>query len=297
MRRTCSYILFFVLFTWNTSAIAQIDAAYIGSFEQDYSAKIYGGYSFTSLTRQYASSSAETYIPNVPPYLGLGGSWKGIGGSLSYGPKFANPHKKEERSDYLDLQFHYYGERFVFDFFGERYNGFSIQSDSVQQFYPDVGVVKLGGFAQYNFNYKRFSYSAAFDQSKKQLKSAGTPSVGLAFYFTKVEAPSLFIEERASHRTHILVGPSVGYAYTFVITDNYYATGSLSSGLHACIDTINNKGGICPAFYPRISSGYNAETWAVAFSAQYNVVYMSFAKADTLGLGTLDGQLAFVKRF
>ena len=296
MRKIRFYILFVVLFTLNTFCNAQVDTAYISSFKQSFSAKIYGGYNFTLLTRQYASLPEETYMPNVPPYIGFGANLKGIGGSFSYGLKFLNPQKKEERSEFLDLQLHYYGKRVVFDFFGQYYNGFSIQNDSIQHFYSDIEVVKLGGSLQYNFNYRHFSYSAAFDQTKKQLKSAGTPLVSLSFYYTKVNADSLFKEEKVSYKTHFLFGPSAGYAYTWVFRKNYFATGSFSFGLHASLDNLNKKIGICPTFFPRISSGYNTETWALAISAQYNVVYMSFASVDKLGLGTLNAQITFIKR-
>jgi len=297
MKKTRFYILFLVLFTLDTFAIAQVDTTYVHSFKQNFSAKVYGGYNFTMLTRQYASFPEETYVPNVPPYIGIGASWKGIGGSFYYGLKFMTPQKKEERSEYLDLQLHYYGERFVFDFFGQRYSGFSIQNDNIQHFNSDIGVVELGGFLQYNFNYKHFSYSAAFDQTKKQLKSAGTPLVSLAFYYTKVNADSLFITENVNHKTHYLFGPSAGYAYTWVFRNNYFATGSISFGLNASLDNLNNKIGVCPTFFPRISSGYNAETWAWAFSAQFNFVFLSYAKTDKLGMGTLNAQVTFIKRF
>jgi len=198
----------------------------------------------------------------------------------------------------LDLQLHYYGDRIVFDFFGQRYKGFSLQDDVIDRFYPDIGVLKLGGYLQYNFNYRRFSFPAAFDQSKKQMKSAGTPMASVAFYYTKINADSLYTEEILGNRTNYVFGPSGGYAYTFVFGNNYFATGSLSFGLHACLDAVSGRAGVCPTFFPRISSGYNGETWALAVTAQYNVVYVSFVEGeDEMALGTMDGRIVFTRRF
>ena len=293
----CSAFLFSILSTLHATVLAQVDDTYVGGFGKSFSARTYGGYSFTSLTHRFESSPEETYVPNVPPYFGLGAHWNGIGGSFSYGLGFANPHKKEERSKYLDLQLHYYGDRIVFDFFGQRYKGFSIRKDDVSHFYSDVGVMKWGGFLQYNINYKRFSYPAAFSQSKRQLQSAGTLLVSLAFYYARVYADSTFAEGRVGDRIRFVFGPSAGYAYSFVFGKHTYATGSLSFGVHACVDAVTGKGEACPTMFPRMSWVYMADTWALAVSAQYNLVYVSFTDDDKLALGTLDGQIAFTKRF
>jgi len=236
-------------------------------------------------------------MPHVPPYMGLGVSWKGIGGSLSYGVEFLNPKKKEKKSQYLNLQYHFYGKRYVLDLFGQVYKGFSMNEDNNQHFYSDIKLMEFGGFLQYNFNYKHFSYRAAFDQTEKQLKSAGSPLINLAFYYTKVNANNLFIEEKVNPKRNYLFGAGTGYAYTWVFKKNYFATGSFSLGLNASLDDINKKVEICPTFFPRIALGYNAETWSLRFSAQYNLVYTSFTKTYKLGMGTLNGQITFIKRF
>jgi len=291
------YLILLLLFFVQYSAIAQIDSTFIGSFEQNFSAKIYGGYDFTLLTHRYLSQPTETYMPHVPPYIGFGATWKGIGGSFSSGFEFINPDKKRERSKYLDLQFHFYGKKFVFDFFGQTYKGLSIKEDANQHFCSDIKLMEFGGLVQYNFNYKHFSYRAAFDQTEMQLKSSGTPLVNLAFYYTKVNADILFTEEKVNSKQHYLFGAGAGYAYTWVFKKNYFASGSFSLGLNASIDDLNKKLGFCPTFFPRVATGYNAKEWSIGLSAQYNLIYMSFTKTDKLGMGTLNGQVTFIKRF
>ncbi len=294
--RNVTLVVLFSFFSLNFCT-AQIDTAYIGSFHQNFSAKIYGAYNFSSILYQHSPEPSEMFMPNVASNLGFGLSWKRVGASISFGLDFLNDSKKQdpEKSQYLDLQYHYYGKRIVFDLFGQSYKGFGTGSDTNRYFYSDLSLINIGGFIQYTFNHKRFSYRAAFDQTEKQLQSAGSPLLCLAGYYTKVDSDTLF----NGTKQHYLFGPSAGYAYSWVNKNkNYFATLSLTIGFNAASENWErNSIYICPAFFPRISTGYNAPTWSIGLSAAYNIIYTEFKEYDKLGINTLSARITFIKRF
>lgn len=77
----------------------------------------------------------------------------------------------------------------------------------------------------YIFNRKRFSYSAAYDQSVKQLRSAGSPIVGLMFYYQNYEP---YIDTSVHLNSYANSG--AGFLLSGGVTDFRVYQGSIGAG-------------------------------------------------------------------
>lgn len=222
--------------------------------------------------------------------MGVGATYKSFTLNLAYGFGFLNPDRGHGKTRYLDLQFHNYGKKIILDVFGQFYRGFylsrhdgiSIADDHYLR--PDLHVNELGASVHYVFNHKRFSYRASFFQNEWQKKSAGTFLAGFEAYGGWVNADSSVLPTNVGHAptggdlrklNFFEFGPSVGYAYTFILDRHFFLTASGSlSGAYG-VNTISGEGltsqvtGFSPNSIFRIFAGYNSSTWA------FNVNYIT----------------------
>lgn len=153
---------------------SQVDSTYIRSFSQELSLKVYFIDKYTLLSLKSGNDSDEiTYEPNSPYGIGLGFSYKGYSLSGAYGFGFMRD-KRKGKTKAADFQYHYYGRKFVMDLYFQKYRRFFTESNEKYKLFPDIRLKQYGCFSQYVFNGNKFSYEAAFDQNKKQLKSSGS---------------------------------------------------------------------------------------------------------------------------
>ncbi len=130
--------------------------------------------------------------------MGIGATYRWATLNLAYGFGFLNPDRGRGKTKYLDLQFHGYGRKFSIDVLGQFYNGFYLTPRGTGTTHgtyyqrPDIEVGAVGASAQYIFNYRKFSYRAAFLQNEWQKRTAGTFLLGQSGLSAeqKVTAPS-----------------------------------------------------------------------------------------------------------
>lgn len=263
------------------------DTRYYVSYERQITGRFYLSRKFTSLVFQDEDSDfLLRYRPNTTLNLGVGTTHRWATLNLAYGFGFLNPDRGRGDTRYLDLQFHSYGRKIVVDLLGQFYKGFYLapkgNAAPENDYYlrPDLRVQVFGGALQYIFNHQQFSYRAAFLQNEWQKRSAGTFLIGTELYAGRVVSDSTIvptaIDESAAAtnlRTirFIEVGPSAGYAYTFVYKQNFFITGAASVSLDAGVNSFhdntgkNSVTGIRPNTLLRFSTGYNSATWSVNF--------------------------------
>ena len=187
--------------------------------------------------------------PNSPTSLGVGFNYKSIGLALALGlPKSASSNAKRGNTKRLDIQASVYGKKFGFDGFTQIYRGYynfnpedfiEWNSDS----FPILGDMKIVSFginAFYLFNANKFSYKAAFVRTQIQLKSAGSFTLGVFGNvdlattdngFIPNELPdSLKMSFDLKSFNTIALGVSVGYQYTWVISQHFFLNVSLTPG-------------------------------------------------------------------
>jgi len=270
------------------SSVTPTDTTYYQQYNRQITGRFYFSRKFTSLIIQNRQKDYTLrFRPNTTLNMGIGATYKWATLNLAYGFGFLNPDRGRGKTRYLDLQFHSYGRRFTLDVLGQFYRGFYLapkgdaMADNTQYYRrPDLRVNILGATVQYIFNYRKFSYRAAFLQNEWQKKSAGTPLVGIEFYAGGVKADSTIIPtatdataaELGTDRFRFVeIGPTIGYAYTYVYNKHFFATGSASLALDLGINTFyDNSGsttavGLSPNTNFKVSTGYNTSKWAISF--------------------------------
>lgn len=257
---------------------------------------------FINLYHQDSSFERE-YLPNNPFSLGFGISIYNTVLSGSYGYPFDFTVEKDlGKTKIFDFQIHNYSKKFVADVFVQKYKGFYMSEQGIKGYKicPDLEIKQYGAFGQYVLNHKKFSYKAAFNQSERQLKSAGSILLGVGIYYSKVESDSSFIYNDKNSMPNFQFGISGGYAYTWIPKQNYFVSGSVTTGIHFGYEKVEHFGKkkleVYPTVFPRIAVGYNTEDWSLALSYISNMVFPVFLDKQSINLSAGTFQLNYVRR-
>lgn len=295
----CKFIFLLIFLLTPFIIRAQVDSTYIQPYEHELSVKPHVYYKYTSLTHEIDDNNEITYMPNSHVSLGLGITYKNYSISGGYGFGFMRD-KDRGKTAIFDFQYHYYGRKFIADVFFQRYKGFyTEQNDEVFTLYPDISIIQYGVFGQYVFNNKKFSYKAAFNQSEKQLKSAGSWQLGGGIYYNQVRSDSTLQLNQYKRLRNYQLSVSGGYVYNWIISKNFYLSGGVSVGFNIGTENLSSfkKVEISPSVFPRISTGYNAEDWSIGFSVVVNQIYVANSKLLKMTLNTGTMQMSYTKRF
>jgi hypothetical protein len=244
----------------------------------------------------------KSYIPNNPPNIGLGITIKNtiIGFSYGYGADFMRD-KKYGKTKSLDFQIHNYGQKIALDLFIQQYKGFYDDEHGGLDLYPDLDIHQYGLSGQYVLNNKRFSYKAAFDQNEKQLKSAGSILAGAGVYLTKITSDSSFVYNGKNTFDNFQFGISAGYAYTWVLGRHWTINASGTVGINFGSEKVSSFGKqkpeVYPTVFPRLSAGYDRDSWALGFSYVGNVTFPSLSDDSSITILSGAVQFSYTKRF
>ncbi|WP_029902136.1 DUF4421 domain-containing protein [Prevotella sp. 10(H)] len=290
----------FILFL-SLNSSAQVDSTYIGFFEHELSVRTYFMDKFAVLSHQENNHHDEiSYRSNAPFGIGLGFSYKNVTLSGSYGFDFMRDKKRGKTRSY-DFQYHSYGRKFVYDIFFQSYKGLYHEPKEEQyDIYPDISLRQYGFNGQYIFNGNKFSYPAAFNQSEKQLKSAGSFLLGGAMYYSRARSDSSIVFQDGHKLRNYQIGINGGYAYTWVPNKRLFISISASVGANIGYENIDghrNRVKVYPSVFPRFSMGYNHDSWSIGTSFVYNRIYILFTGPSKMALDTGALQFNLIKRF
>lgn len=196
------------------------------------------------------SSKIIRYVPNTLANWGAGFSWKGLGLSLGFNaPRSDKDENLYGKTEYRDFQLFYYGRRFGVDAHYQKYKGFYLLNSRVlgyntgdpETLRPDLAMTSSGINAFWSF-FEEFSFSAAFDQSERQVRTAWSPLVMVSGNRFTVDSDRSLIPssqealygEFAGYRggdyTGVAVSP--GIACTWIYKNDFFftAAGFLGAG-------------------------------------------------------------------
>ena len=271
-----------------------LDTNYIRNYYKDLVVRIYGSNKYN--TFKIIDNRYDMHI-NYRPYtqknIGVGFNYKFIGLNIGYAfPIFNNDTAKYGRTHYEDLQLHLYLHKFLIDFYTQFYRGFYLvdpasalngqQIGNDYRIRPDIHTNEITVIFQYNFNYKRFSYRAAYVQDEYQKKSAGSFIAGGGISHIGITADSSFLPNDIKYPGFFNGNPynqtsinsitaNGGYAYTYVYKQRYFATASIYGGLGFNYTTLSNTlagttdGRLGPEFNASLhfAIGYNSNEYFV----------------------------------
>lgn len=292
-----------VVFLIPFACFAQVDSTYIGFYGQGIAPRTFIARDFIYMVQETKGAEDKTYMPNNPVKLGLGLSINNSVVNIGYGYGFDFLRDRSlGKTKSFDFQYHYYGRKFVADLFVQEYEGFYLDDNSKNPtVYSDMTMRMYGLHGLYILNNKKYSYRAAFNHTEKQLKSAGSFLLGVGAYTTKISGDSSFLYKDKTIFRSFQIGISGGYAYTWVLGRRWFINGSTTVGINFGAEKFSRFGkdklDVSPSVFPRISVGYNKQTWALGFSYVNNILFNSVSSDNSISVHSGSFQFTFVKRF
>jgi Domain of unknown function (DUF4421) len=190
------------------------------------------------------------YRPNDHYNLGIGVNYRFICVNIGfYVPLLSKNGDKYGKTKAVDLQTHFYFDKFIVDFYAQFYTGYYLANTNVAlegypqpyEVRPDMRTRDISLAVQYVFNDKHFSYNAPYFQNERQKKSAGSFLLGGGLYHTDAHADSsmapamikysdFFGNIPFSKINNFSIAINAGYGYTLVLRKYFFITEMLSAG-------------------------------------------------------------------
>lgn len=238
--------------SWFTGVI---DTNYLEDLSHNLTLRVYSSRKYSTYgIMDFNIEEKLQYNPNSRLILGLGFSYGIL--SINVGVNFPALNNKDTEqlgnTRHLDLQTHIYSRKFVIDLYFMKYEGFYLQnshdmitdwpSHDTHQLRGDMKLNGYGANVQYIFNNRKFSYRAAYAQTDRQKKSAGSFLAGIDCYYTvgqgdssliptNIKYPYFWLGMRYDKSTNFSFGLNGGYAHTFVIKEKWFLSLSAVPGL------------------------------------------------------------------
>lgn len=229
------------------------DTAYVADYSRILTTRAYISTKFNRLVLGGLQEAKDLeYRPNNRVNFGLGASYHALTLNIGVGiPGVNNNQDKYGTTRYLDAQANIHTRRWATNLFLQGFRGYYISSHAKQELgwvqattyptRPDLRQFNVGVSTVHIFNNGRFSYRAAFNQDAWQRRSQGSFLVGGYFTYFHLRADSSLVPEalatdfRADLHLRkgdfLDLGPSAGYAYTLVVHEHWFITGSAVAGV------------------------------------------------------------------
>lgn len=267
----------------------KFDSDYYESFTDQITGRVFFSQKYTNLILLSKHREDDLrYRPNTTLNFGVGATYGWFTLNLAYGFNFLNKGDDAKgKTRYLDLQSHVYTRKMSIDLFGQFYKGFYLYPEGTamnsKSWYtrPDIKVRHMGVAAYYILDWDKLSMRAAMLQTEWQKRSAGSLLLGAEVYYgaTKGDSalvPSVleaFYSQRGVTRFRYFdIGPGIGYAYTFVWQENWYAMGGITGSFpfnfqkDVRYGNYETKTTISPDLMVRAGLGYNNESMSISLT-------------------------------
>ncbi len=285
-----------------TCSFAQVDSLYIGRYRHAYGGSIRLSQEFLSLN--YEQDGKElAFEPNRPVNIGLAFAWKNS--FLSYSHGFSGMRDKEKgKSSTVDFQYHVVGKNFMIDFYFQQYKGFYRYDTDQKEYlsFDDLRINLYGGKFTYVFNSAKFSIGAANNKNNIQKKSAGALLLGGSGFLSVIKnTPELSDGIRANDSRSYMFGPTIGYAYNWVLWKKFLASLSITVGINGIFD--ENLSTNRTVFYVNgqvgsdLNLAYQGEEWGMGVKSSLSALYFNKVEGYTTQLSNKSFSLFLTKRF
>ncbi|MFH1784437.1 MAG: DUF4421 family protein [bacterium] len=285
-----------LLFSFSIVFAGDVDTDYIQQYSRNklILSLLSSGRDLSLTIKKEGSTSVDiNYLPNTKQHTGIGVSFLGLGGAVSWtGGDTQQDEAIYGKTKYIDYQLSYYGRKIGIDANFQQYSNFYL--DKPDQFdaswqttdpYPqrtDLHIRYYGLNTYYIFSSEKFSFKAAFNQTERQKKKAGSfLLMGSVSYLDIKSDRSLIPASKEADfgdlsgfkgGNFLVIGLSPGYAYSFIFS-KFYITPSIFVGPSfqqkrydvATGDKTSESGGFKSNI--RLAGGYNSDTFFAGITA------------------------------
>ncbi|HEX3006866.1 MAG TPA: DUF4421 family protein [Bacteroidales bacterium] len=287
------------------SSFAQTDSLYIQNYQKNVMLKAFFYNQFLELNVETANQDETDYLSNNPVNIGFGVTHPKIPLEISFG--FNLGTKADEnylRTKSFDLQITKYGRMYVADITAKRYKGFYNDKPKLsyeEANFPDLAIDEIGVAGQYVFNGQKFSYRAAFNQSEKQIKSAGSFLLGGGLYYFHVMSDSLSLLDNKNKLKSYQLGVNGGYGHNWVIKKYWLVNGSFSLGANIGNSNIENFFDkhlyVTPMALVRSSCFYNKKNWYLGLSFVVNMATLAETEEKDISISAGRAYFTYIRKF
>jgi hypothetical protein len=266
----------------------QQDTSYYETFPGKTTVRLYLSKKYVHLNFPSDGSAEDLeYKANPKLNLGVGVTIKNISINLFNGFSFLNNKADEKgKTKGFNFQVHVYPHKWAIDLMYVAPKGYHLEPQGLagvpadKYYYREDVKTTFFGISAYQVpNKKRFSYRAALLQSEWQKKSAGSIIYGGEIHHGTVQGDSALIPafysskfpQAGINKINILsFGPGAGYAYTLVMAQHFFITGSMVINLDVNFvreenEAIKEKNvSLNPSKVFKAAAGYNGRKWNIS---------------------------------
>lgn len=269
------------------------DPTYYEMYPDKLTGRIYAAKKFEDINVPSGGSAPDLkFVANHKLNFGLGVTWHNFSINGFYG--FNNTSSNRGKTKGLDLQVHMFPHKWAIDVLAIMPKGMYIKpkgagSTDPAKYYSNPNTKeRIYGIAAYKVpNKEKFSYRAALVQNEWQKKSAGSLLYGGEIYlvigpendsnFIPQPIENNYIQKGYHEMKFISVGPGIGYAYTAVLGQHFFITGSLIANLKINFATeevpaVVKKTSFGPSAIFKSAIGYNSSSWSFVLQATGNAL-------------------------
>jgi hypothetical protein len=223
--------------------------------------------------------------------LGFSVDYKWIALGISFTPEFLkdsqfNEEQNESTSFGMSINF-FYSDRWRQEISYNYYKGFYsnielFTNETINIILLNTTIKSFDGSTFFIVN-KNYSFRAHYAQTERQLKSAGSfiPRIRYSFSEINPNFDSIYLNNEVEKINNIDIITQIGYLYTFVYKQKWFATLGAHSGVgynNSRYFNINSKiesfSNFSFALNGEISLGYNSYRWF--FGSSYNLRNYNF---------------------
>ncbi|TMI96917.1 MAG: DUF4421 domain-containing protein [Bacteroidetes bacterium] len=266
----------------------QQDTSYYETFPGKTTVRLYLSKKYVHLNFPSDGSAEDLeYKANPKLNLGVGVTVKNISINLFNGFSFLNNKADEKgKTKGFNFQVHVYPHKWAIDLMYVAPKGYHLEPQGLagvpadKYYYREDVKTTFFGISAYQVpNKKRFSYRAALLQSEWQKKSAGSIIYGGEIHHGTAQGDSALIPafysskfpQAGINKINILsFGPGAGYAYTLVMAQHFFITGSMVINLDVNFvreenEAIKEKNvSLNPSKVFKAAAGYNGRRWNIS---------------------------------
>ena len=283
-------IILCILFSFSSNAQNQKfqnDTAYYERFPEKITVRLYLSKKYVHLNFPSGGSAEDLeYKANPKLNLGAGITLKNISVNFFNGFSFLNKNYGDKgKTKGFDFQVHLYPRKWAIDLLYVAPKGYHLEPKGLggvpadKYYYREDLKTTFFGISAYQVpNKKRFSYRAALLQTEWQKKSAGSFLYGGEIHHGTIQGDSALIPavykntypQAGINKINILsFGPGGGYAYTLVMGQHFFITGSMVINLDVNFvreesSTKEKNVSLNPSEVFKAALGYNGRYWNVS---------------------------------
>ncbi len=323
MKKVLFYFSLLLLTFVSVTVHAQrVNTKYIQTFPYSITSKAFIGTKTNEFkVEDNLSPGRLSYRVAPAPRLGAGIAYKWFAVSGAF-MRLGQPEEEEKGvTEEMDLQWNFYLRFLTIDFRLQQYEGYFLDNSSAIQNWAEINknlyqrtdliTSSIGGNIRYNLNYKKYSTKAIYAQTERQLKSAGSVSLGIRFNALGVLSDSSIVPSNLINKlenfdlnqlSFIDLGAGIGYGYTFVRGRWFFNVGFMGFIVNQNIKfegngILNEQTGSQVNFQSQTALGYSNNNIYFGLTAVADQMYSRWADSKDIIYSFSKTRFMLAKRF